>query len=318
MILAIAGLLTAAIALPYLLDLERVRPGTAVSFWGSALALRAMTVVFGLAYLVFVLPRTEIFAALTHWCWHTIMPLITTHLDGHSLGHATVIGASFVVAMSAISVGFGLARATRAVRRLLAGASLGVGPNESLIVGGSDVLLAAAGFARPQIIVSAGALAVLDDEELAAGLDHERGHIARRHRFLLVLAEICRGIARFLPGTRHSVEQLMFHVERDADHWALSRRHDRLALASAICKAATPRGAASPVLSTLGGSGVRRRLEQLLDGTAQRADALTSPVVRIASVGMVAFTLAAAAAGSTATVAVAQKVDSGHQLRHCD
>lgn len=318
MTMALAALVVTAIALPHVLRLERVVPSLAIAIWGSALALRALTVIFGLAYVVFVLPQTDAFAAVTHWCWHTILPLMATHLglDGHSIGDAAVLGASFVVAASAVSVGFGLARAGRSVRRMLNRETVGIGPQASLIVGGPEVMLAAAGFTRPRVVVSAGALAVLDDEELAAGLDHERGHIERRHRFVLVIGELCRGVARFMPGTRQALSQLTFHVERDADQWALARRHDRLALASAICKAATFRSA-SPVLSTLGSCGVRGRLDQLLDGSAGRSEAMTSSAIRVIAVAMVAFTITTTVAGATATVAAAAYGGPSEQLRHC-
>ena len=320
MTLLLAAAVLAGIALPHLLRLDRVLPSTAIALWGSAVALRALSVLFGIAYLVFVFPATAAFNAVTHWCWHTIVPLLATHLglDGHRLGDAAVVIASFAVAASVLSVGVGLVKAGRSVRRLLAHASVGVGPQQSVIVGGSGVLLAAAGITRPKVVVSAGALAVLDDEELAAGLDHERGHIARRHRFVLLLAELCRGIGRFLPGTRHAVAQLVFHIERDADHWALGRRHDHLALASAICKAATLGTRSSPVLATLGGSAVRARLDQLMDGSADRAAALTSRSIRCAAVGLVALTLTLAVVGSASTVAAARAADGAERLQHCD
>jgi len=61
------------------------------------------------------------------------------------------------------------------------------------------VLVAAAGLRKPRVVVSAGALLNLDDEELAASLDHEHGHIVRRHRYVLVAAELCRALARLFP-----------------------------------------------------------------------------------------------------------------------
>ena len=66
-------------------------------------------------------------------------------------------------------------RDARAARRLVAQHAVGLGPRNSLIVGGSDVVFAVAGLVRPRIVVSAGALTSLDDDELAAGLDHEEG-----------------------------------------------------------------------------------------------------------------------------------------------
>jgi len=127
-------------------------------------------------------------------------------------------------------------------------------------------VLAVAGFTRPTLLVSAGALARLDDAELSAAIAHERAHIRRRHRFVLLFAELCRVLGRPLPGTGHAVRELRFHIERDADRCAVRERADRLALASAICKAAT--GAATPGLAGLGGDRTAARVRELLQETA--------------------------------------------------
>src|SRR3954449_10925040 len=128
-------------------------------------------------------------------------------------------------------------QATLAVRRLVR-TPLGRGPEDSVIIGGDDVMLAAAGLARPTLVVSAGALARLDDAELAAAIAHERAHIRRLHRFVLLYAELCRVLGRPLPGTAHAVRELRFQIERDAYRSAVRERADGLALASATCKAA--------------------------------------------------------------------------------
>jgi len=247
------------------------------------------------------------------------LPLVTTHmgLDGHRIGDAAVIVPAFVLAFSLVSVAVGVVRAARSVRAMLARSSLGLGPGDSLIVSGRGVLLAAAGITRPRVFVSAGALTTLDDDELAAGLDHERAHIVRRHRFILVFAELCRSLARFLPGTRTTLRELHFHLERDADHWALARRHDPYALASAICKAATSRSTATPGLALLSGRGeATRRVDELM--------ALGGPAPRRGFGRMLACTatfmacfVVAMASSVPATVAAATSQPTLEQPRHC-
>ena len=65
------------------------------------------------------------------------------------------------------------------------------------------------------------------------------------------------------PGTARAVRQLRFHIERDADRSAVRERADRLALASAICKAAT--GATTRAgMAALGGDGTAARVRELL------------------------------------------------------
>jgi beta-lactamase regulating signal transducer with metallopeptidase domain len=143
------------------------------------------------------------------------------------------------------------------------------GADGSIVVADGELLVAAAGLLRPRVVVSAGALLALDDEELAASLDHERGHIARRHRYVVAAGELARSVGRFLPGTRAAAAELLFHLERDADRYALARRHHPAVLASAICKAAQHRPPHGLTLA-LGGGVVARRARQLLDSTPLR------------------------------------------------
>lgn len=305
-----------AITLPHLLRLETAHPATAAMIWLSALCLRALVALFVALFIVLYLPTTTLFELVTHWCWHTAMPLVATHLglSGHSVGDVALLAPLFALAVSMLSVCVGLWRAARAVSAWVRRTSIGPGPQESVVVGEHDILVAAAGLRHPRVIVSAGALTCFDDEELAASLEHERGHIARHHRFVLVIAEIARALARLLPGTRRATAELRFHLERDADRWALERRHEPTALASAICKAAQPRSGSRAALLALSGGAVTRRVRQLLECTSPpgrqvRLDVLAATMVLLV-VGLGAALPAAALAGlDTAAQASA--------LRHC-
>jgi Zn-dependent protease with chaperone function len=227
---ALTVLLIVGIAVPHLLPLSSASPAVAATIWLSALCLRALTALYVALYLVLFFPGTRLFSAVTHWCLHTVLPLLATHmgLHGHRVGDAASILPAFVLAFSLISVAVGVVRAARSVQALLTRSSLGQGPGDTLIVSGPGVLLAAAGITRPRVFVSAGALTTLDDDELAAGLDHERAHIARRHRFILVFAELCRSLARFVPGTR-------------ATRSARRRRPGRLPRPASCCSRVTVR-----------------------------------------------------------------------------
>ncbi len=316
--LAVAALVAAGIVLPHLLRLQRAAPIAGAVLWGCSLALRALAGIFVALYIVFFLPATETFGALTHWCLHVVVPLVAAHVgfSGHRLGDAAIVLPGTLVAVSFTSVVFGLARATRAVRGLLAGGALGLGPSHTVVVGGSGVLVAAAGLARPQLVVSAGALAQLDDEELAAGLDHERGHIVRRHRYVLVVAELFGALGRIVPGSRRAYDELAFHLERDADRWALGRRHDRLALASAICKAATMRTARSPAFVALGGSGVTARLDELTDAVAPVRRRRAVPLNALAGV-VAALTIGVAVAVPGTVRAGIHNLQQVERVSHC-
>ena len=251
-----AALVAAAfggIVLPHLLRLERADPATAVVLWGAALGLRALVVVGTVAGALVLLHPAQLLRAFAEW------PCAPHH---HVAGHAVAAAGGLALALSFVWALARVVQATLAVRRLVR-RPLGRGPQGSVIVGGDDVVLAAAGLTRPTLVVSAGALTRLDDAELSAALAHERAHIRRRHRWILLFAELCRVLGRPLPGTAHAVRELRFQIERDADRSAVRDRADRLALASAICKAAT--GASTrPGMAALGGDGTAARVRELL------------------------------------------------------
>jgi Zn-dependent protease with chaperone function len=315
MILAlIAALLAAGIALPHFLDLRRAPAMTASLIWAGGLALRALAGAALIAYVVLVFPATGLFSAVTHWCWHTVLPVLTTHLgfDGHRLGGVVVLLPAALVAASMLSVAWGLARATRSVRRLVSQGTAD-GPDGSVIVPERGVVLAAAGVSRPRVVVSTGALLALDDEELAAGLAHEQAHITRRHRWILLYAEACRGLSVFFPGARHAVRHLSHHLERDADAWAL-RRHDRLALAGAICKATIGSRSTVAFVQLTGDVGARERVEELL-ASHPAPSSVRLLGVRACAAGVLMLAIGLAL---TLPVAVAQASTGGApMLRHC-
>lgn len=261
-----AALLVVAIGVPHLLRFERAPAGFAATIWLSALLLRALASVVAAIALEVYLPVTGWLEPLGAWCFDAG----GAALSGHGAIDVVLALPALALAASLAWVVLGLWRASRRVQRLLRTSVVGPGPGESLILADGALLVAVAGVRRPQVVVSAGALVALDDEELHASLEHERGHIALRHRYVVVAAELARAIGRFLPGTRAAARELIFALERDADRYAVARRHDPAVLASAICKAA--RGSV-PMLPTLalGGGVVARRARLLLEAGAPRA-----------------------------------------------
>ena len=312
---ALAALVVLGVALPHLIDLRRSAPAIAITLWVSSLALRALTVCFAVLYLALYVPRTAVYSAITHWCWYTALPLLATHLglDGHRLGTAAVILPPLALAASVFSAAFAITRAARSLRRLLNRHAIGVGPQDSLIIGGPEVMLAAAGLVRPRLVVSAGALTALDDDELAAGLAHERGHIRHFHRFVVVFCQICRALGGVMPGTTRAVIELQFHLERDADRFA-TRHNDRLALASAICKATT-NGPQSVAVLSLRGYGVTERVRQLLEDQASRPRRAHAAALSATALSMLALTLALATLLPATALAEAHHLPAG--VRHC-
>lgn len=297
--------LTAALLAPHLVPVERISPISGIILWGSVLLMRAAIALSLVVGFVFLAPATELFSLLTRWCMHTVLPFLSTHLgfSGHSVGDVAVVVPALILTASLLSLIFAVWRGARRVRRWLNRSSLGPGPRESVVVGGSEVLVAVAGMRAPRVVVSAGALVNLDDEELEAGLEHEWGHVVRRHRFISMVGCACLAISRFLPGGRRALAQMQLHLERDADDYAVARTGDPLALASAICKAADGSvRSTSPAFAGLGSDAATVRLRRLIGDASEAKPTLRLLPKALAAVlvaGTLAVTSSAAAIAST-------------------
>jgi Zn-dependent protease with chaperone function len=267
---AVAVVLTAAIVAPHLLRLESVTPIWAAVVWLATLGLRALVAAVGAVFLLVHLPQIGLFDALTHWCLHEVLPLLASELDisEHPVAHAIGLLPAAMLAGSLIWLAFALTRSWVALVRMLHRA-VGEGPAGSTVVRDPGLLVAATRFGRRRIVVSDAALRALDPQELNASLAHEIGHLSRRHRPILLAGALFAALARVVPGTDIARRELHFHLERDADEYAVSRTRDPLALASAICKAAAaePRG----VVALAGRGHVGLRLGYLVDDRPRRA-----------------------------------------------
>lgn len=276
----------ALVALPHLLPLHRVAPSLAALVWLCALGLRALVAIGGAVFVLVYLPQTGVYEAVAHWCRHEALPLVATHLglSGHPLIHATTVLPGLALAASVLWLVCGLGRAWIALRVKLREA-VGEGPLGSTIIPDDGIVFSVTGLGRSKIVVSDVALGVMDPAELEASLCHELGHIRRRHRPLLLFASVLSALARTLPGTAGAERALRFHLERDADEYAVARTRDPLALASAICKAAT--GPAVVGATGLGGSGcVAMRLDYL-EGEAEQAGRTLERGIRVLAVALV-------------------------------
>jgi hypothetical protein len=290
--IALAVAVVAAIALPHMLPLRRAAPTVAAAVWLSALMLRAMVAAGGAVFFFVYLPETGLFEALAEWCLHEVVPLIATQLglSDHPLAHAALVLPALVLAASLMWLLVGLARAWVGLRRQLR-AALGAGPGGSTVIPDDEVVVALTALGRPRIVLSDAALGVMDAGELRACVAHERGHLHRRHRPLLFFGTLLCALARPLPWTRAAERELAFHLERDADEFAVRETRDPLALASAICKAAQSRTAAWTGLT--GKGPVTGRLEILVEGGPRRS-AVIERIAGIVAALLAAMTLAIA------------------------
>ncbi len=315
--LVLGALVLVLMALPHVFPLQRVAPMTAAAAWFSALAIRAAVAV-GAAVFVFVhVPQTAVARAVADWCWHRVLPILTEVLgfSGHPVSHAAVALPALTLAASVMWLGFGLLRGWIALQRTLR-RTVGPGPLGSTVVEQEEIVLGVPKFGRGRVVVSDQALRAMDDAELEAGLAHELGHIHRRHRPLLLLGSVLAALARPLPGTRATERRFTFSLERDADEYAVQRTHDRLALASAICKAAVARP--SPVLAALGQAGsVAERLRFLVDQVEVPSRRLErSARAMVAALGLAAVLLTMAVPALAATRPDALQAFSSNDICH--
>lgn len=125
----------------------------------------------------------------------------------------------------------------------------------------------------PRVVLTSGALAVLDREELAAVLAHERAHLSERHD-LVVLPFAAWSVAlRWLPTVRRSRGAVDELVEMVADDKAC-HHCDPTALACALARFGSSNAAAAPAgaLAATGPAGATLlRVHRLLDPPARSA-----------------------------------------------
>jgi beta-lactamase regulating signal transducer with metallopeptidase domain len=100
----------------------------------------------------------------------------------------------------------------------------------------------------PQVVVSEGFEARVGADMAAFVIDHERAHLRRRDRRLLVVSALVDATFGFVPMVRRSALALMLAVERAADEAAAGPdRHRRHRLAAAMRDLAAAGSRSMPV-----------------------------------------------------------------------
>jgi bla regulator protein blaR1 len=184
-------------------------------------------------------------------------------------GGATVAGlgltlAGAVVARSAV-MAVSHVRATRRHARQHAEAARLVGRREpslgAVLVDHAQPAAYCVAGPHPTVILTTGALQVLQPDQLDAVLAHERAHLAYRHHHLLAIARIGCQILPFIPLTRDAATQITRLVEMHADD-AATGAGDAAPLASALVVLAAAGGSA-PGLAAAATDAVQR-IQRLL------------------------------------------------------
>jgi hypothetical protein len=126
-----------------------------------------------------------------------------------------------------------LAAARRFDRRLRAEEPIAL--DDVLVVRDEEPRAFCAGFLRPRVYVSTGAVAILDEPALKAVLLHERHHARRRDPLRLAVGRVLAGALFFMPGLGELVRRQQALAELSADESAVNAAPgNRNALARAM------------------------------------------------------------------------------------
>ena len=245
-------------------------------------------------------------AAVTNWPW--LAEAVCRSVAGRTCAAAVYRSAVFELALSVAAVITAATAATlawrygcrvrRARRRTRAHAEAARITGHNLSQGGHAVVLDdphPAAYCMPgrpaTIVLTSGAIAMLDAQQLAAVLAHERAHLAGRHHILLALTG---GLAVSLPAlpifTRGPAEVARL-AEMCADDAAV-RHTGRRALLAALLAMGTGQSIPTAALAATAGA-VAARVQRLADPPGQaclarnRAALITVTVLLTAATTMV-------------------------------
>lgn len=177
-----------------------------------------------------------------------------------------LLGLTGIATLPLVRLAVASVRVLRASRRLsLVATTAEEGHHDGLTylcVPDPRVSLFAAGFVRPHIYATQGAVDAMPSALLRAGLLHELAHLRGDHPRWFAILAILRHAYGFLPGARRYFDAVRLEAERQADHWALAAGAHRTDLFDAIALAATTgpvRDSREPA-GALGAVGVEQRL----------------------------------------------------------
>ena len=130
---------------------------------------------------------------------------------------------------------------------------------------------------RPRIVISRGAMRLLESDELAAVIEHERGHANERHGLVMLPLAGLADLFRWVPYARLAPSNVAGLLEMAADDYA-TRHHHPHSLARALVNMATS-GATPSCAFAIASCGVPQRVLRLLgDERSSKTAALAAGI----------------------------------------
>jgi hypothetical protein len=239
-------------------------PRLAIVAWQSLSAAVVGAVV--LAGFALAVPTVTVSAGLSDLLRSCVMALRAQYATP---GGAAAAATGTVIALAVLGrCGFCVARSFRAAargraqhREVLALTGRPRPDVEAVVLGDAQPAVYCLPGRRRRIVVTMGALELLDDDQLAAALAHERAHLDQRHDLVIAWAA---GLARAFPRIglfARGLSECRRLVELLADDVA-TRSADRLTLAEALLNLAGGRAPATTLAA--GGRGAAARIERLI------------------------------------------------------
>ncbi len=118
---------------------------------------------------------------------------------------------------------------------------------------------------HPRIVLSEGTLGLLGPTEIAAVIEHERGHVQERHGLVMLPMLGLKNLFRWVPYARLAPREIATLLEMSADDYS-ARRYDPLTLAGALVDMAAS-GCAPRCALSAAASDVPLRVSRLLSNS---------------------------------------------------
>jgi Zn-dependent protease with chaperone function len=263
-LLAYAGLLLAAAPRLARAGWPDRAPRLAIAAWLAAGYSAVASV--ALAGLALLIPAQRLSGPLA-WFFTACETALRTgpaHPGGPALAVAGGVLAAAVAARMAWCAAATLAAAARAGRGHRLRLRLAGHPDErlgALVVDHAEPAAYCLPGTRQPVVVTTGALRLLDDTQLAAVVAHERAHQAGRHHLLVALAALPAAAFGRVPAFRRAQDEVARLAELAADDVATARS-PRLAVAEALLALGSA-PARAPALGA-GGSTAAARVRRLI------------------------------------------------------